>query len=264
MPNILYHFVGGDKRLKGISVDEFKKQLNFLQSKYSDDEIILTFDHGTVDHIETVASELENRGIRGYFFILTMIPEEHKVPTVDKQRYLEAEHRYDLAELLCAELYVDYDPQVAKDHLRHFPFYSLEERYLRYLRDNIIPRRVYDSVIGNMFHKTFGAEKDFCLQQYLGWHHIYQLHKRGHIIGSHSHYHYGDMKDYAKSLKLIEGVIDEKPRCISYPNGVKRISDEDLRNLGVQTAYIAGPNGAYPYRAALIDCNQLEVPESIS
>lgn len=263
MPNIMYHFVGADEKLRGISTEEFKKQLDFFLNKYSDKEIILTFDHGTFDHMEIVAPELERRGIRGIFFILTMIPEEHRVPSIDKQRYLEADYRRELAELLCSDLYIDYNPQEAKDYLEEYHFYSLEERYLRYLRDNIIPERVYDSVIGDMFHKAFGSEEEFCLREYLGWHHIYQLHKRGHFIGSHSHCHSGDTEDFAKSLKLIEGVINEKPRYISYPNGIRRISDEDLENLGIKTAYISSENGSYPYRAGRIDCNQLKLRESV-
>ena len=262
MPNILYHFVGADEKLKGISIDDFKKQLDFLQDKYADNEIVPTFDHGTIDHIETIAPELEKRNIRGFFFILTMIPEEYRVPTIDKQRFLEADYRLELAEMLCTELYIDYDPQEAEDYLRDYPFYSLEERYLRYLRDNIIPSRVYGSLIGGMFHKAFGSEKDFCIREYLSWHHIYQLHKRGHIIGSHTHYHYGDTEDYEKSLKLLEGVIDEKPQHVSYPNGVKRISDTDLVKLGIKIAYDSKENEeneAYRYRAGRIDCNQLKV-----
>ncbi len=259
MPNILYHFVGDYEKLAGISMEDFKKQLDFLQNKYTNKEIILTFDHGTIDHIENVAPELEKRGIRGFFFILTMIPEEHRVPSIDKQRYLEGQYRLELAKMVCDELYIYYNAEEAKDYLQEYRFYSLEERYLRYLRDNIIPTKVYDSVIGNMFCKVFGTEKDFCIRKYLSWHHIYQLHKRGHIIGCHSHCHYGDREDYAKSLELIEGVINEKPQYISYPNGIKRISDEDLVNLGIRIAYTSSEQVTYPYRTERIDCKQLKL-----
>lgn len=259
MPNILYHFVGDYEELKGIGTEDFRRQLDFLQARYRDDQVVLTFDHGTIDHIENVTPELERRGIKGVFFILTMVPEDRKVPSIDKQRFLEGKHRLELAKMLCAELYIDYHPEEAKDYLQEFRFYSLEERYLRYLRDKIIPTAVYDSVMGNLFHKIFGNEKDFCIKNYLSWHHIYQLYKRGHTIGSHSHYHYGDITDYAKSLKLIGGVIHEKPRQISYPNGIKRLSDQDLAALGVEIAYTSSENGTYPYKAGRIDCKQLEM-----
>jgi len=255
----MYHFVGQAEELKGIDFDGFCQQLDYLENKYSADGVALTFDHGTIDHIEIVAPELERRGLRGIFFILTMIPEELRVPSIDKQRFLEADFRLQLARMLCDELYIDYEPEQARDYLSAYSFYSLEERYLRYLRDQFIPPRVYDSVIGTMFEKAFGDEKSFCMKHYLGWHHIYQLHKRGHVIGSHSHYHWGDKADYSRSLQLIDAVLGQKTRLVSYPNGFKRITDDELRDLEVETAYISSEPGMDPFRAGRADCNQFSM-----
>lgn len=255
MPNIMYHFVGCNKNLKAISLKRFKAQLDFLQKTYARDEIVLSFDHGTIDHLEKVAPELKRRNLKGIFFILTMVPEERKIAAIDKQRYLEASLRFKLAKMICTELDIDYGPEEAKGYLSEFKFYSSEERYLRYLRDKIIPREVYDEFIDKYFEKAFGNEKNFASEKYLSWDDIAQLHKQGHIIGSHSHYHYGDRDDYAQSIALIEGRIKEKPRYISYPNGIKRISDEDLENLGVRKAYLSKEDGTGPYRIGRIDCN---------
>ncbi len=85
MLNIMYHFVGCDESLKSISLSRFVEQLDFLQSKYVGGEFCVTFDHGTIDHIENVVPELERRQLVGLFFIMTMVPEENKVPSVDKQ-----------------------------------------------------------------------------------------------------------------------------------------------------------------------------------
>lgn len=68
MPNLMYHFVGCNENLKGISFKRFKAQLDFLQKSYMRDEITLTFDHGTIDHIQIVAPELEKRNLKGIFF----------------------------------------------------------------------------------------------------------------------------------------------------------------------------------------------------
>lgn len=259
MINMMYHFVGCDERLKSISLNEFRKQLDYLQENYKADEFVTTFDHGTIDHIEIVAPELEKRGIRGLFFILTMIPEEYRIPTIDKQRFIEKEHRHQLAKMICDELFIPYHPKDASNYLEEFPFYSLEERYLRYLRDHSIPTKVYDSLIGKLFHNIFSDEKEFALNEYLNWHHIYQLHKRGHIIGSHSHYHYGDGEDYTRSLRLIESVINEKPHYISYPNGNKRIDDKDLEKLDIKFAYLSRVEGTGPYRTGRTECKLLNI-----
>ena len=259
MPNMMYHFVGCDENLKGISLEDFRAQLDGLQNNFAPDDVVLTFDHGTIDHIEIVAPELERRGLRGVFFILTMVPEERRVAAIDKQRFLEGDLRHELARMLCKELFIDYQPEVAETYLAEFSFYSLEERYLRYLRDTMIPAPVFESVMDSLFTNVFGDEKAFCIERYLSWHHIYQLHKRGHVIGSHSHYHNGDAEDYAKSLRFIGNVIGEVPMTISYPNGNKYVSDEDLEKIGVKTAYLSREEGGEPFYLPRADCNQFEL-----
>ncbi|MBI3320078.1 MAG: polysaccharide deacetylase family protein [Candidatus Omnitrophica bacterium] len=259
MPNILYHFVSDDETCAGIRLEDFRRQLDCVQSRFKKEDIVLTFDHGTIDHVEHVAPELERRGLRGSFFILTMVQEEYRVPTIDKQRWLEKELRFELARMVCKELGIQYTPHEAGDYLQEFRFYSPEERYLRYLRDQVIPPKVYERLIGVVFRKKFGNEKNFCVRHYLGWHHISHLHQRGHVIGSHSHYHYGDAQDFARSLGLLEGALGEKPRSVAYPNGWKRISDGELAALGIEIGYGSSEKGTYPYQVGRIDCKQLKI-----
>ena len=71
--------------------------------------------------------------------------------------------------------------------------------------------------------------------------------------------HYGNGEDYARSLGLIESVLNEKPRYISYPNGIKRIDDNDLKKLSIKFAYISRENGSYPYRVGRTECNLLKI-----
>ena len=251
----MYHFVGCAKNLKGISLKRFKAQLTFLQMTYPRNEIVLSFDHGTIDHLEKVVPEIERRNLKGIFFIITGVPEELKVMAIDKQRYLESSLRYKLAKIVCNKFGIKYNPEEAKEYLSEFNCYSLEERYLRYLRNKIIPKEDYNDLMDKYFEETFGDEKDFASKRYLSWEQIIKLHKRGHIIGSHSHYHVGDKDDYAQSIKLIWEKIKEKPKYISYPNGEKIISDKDLESLGVRKAYLSRESGSHPYRIGRIDCN---------
>jgi hypothetical protein len=186
-----------------------------------------------------------------------MVQEEHRLASIDKQRFLEAVRRTELARMLCAEVEIEYCPQDAEGYLSDFAFYSLEERYLRYLRDRYIPPKTYEKFIGNSFQELYGDEREFASKWYLSWGDIAELNRRGHIIGSHSHYHYGDGDDYRQSVKLIEERIAAPVRYVSYPNGVKRIADSDLEMLGIRQGYISTINGANPpYRAGRMDCNQ--------
>jgi len=260
MLNVMYHYVGEREDLKGISIKKFNYQLDKLTQKYKTSEFSLTFDHGTIDHYTNVAPELDKRGIKSYFFILSMIPEEKKMPIEDKQRKLEVLYRKELAKMLCKNLNIQYNPSISKNYLNRFYFYSLEERYLRYLRDKQISLSNYKSFIDNLFSKEFGKEASFVEKNYMSWENISDLNNRGHIIGSHSHYHIGNKEDYSKSIELIKKKINKKVKCISYPNGKKNISDEDLIDLGIETAYTTEPKKSFgSFQTTRVDCNQLNL-----
>ena len=258
MLNITYHFVGREENLKGISIEKFTTQLDKLRENYKKSEITLTFDHGTIDHINYVAPELEKRGMKGLFFILTMAPEEKRIPIEDKQRRLESLYRKELCKMLCNELKISYQPKESINYLSWFRLYSPEERYLRYLRDKKISTKKYGTFINNFFKKIFGDEGKFAEKEYLNWKQIIDLYSRGHIIGSHGHYHIGDKKDFTKSINLIETKIKKKVTYISYPNGVKKISDKDLKKLDIKIAYTtAVEEDIWPFCVQRVDCNQL-------
>ncbi len=260
MPNLMYHFIGGDERLKGISIESFRAQLDHLVRTHRREDIVLTFDHGTMDHIEIAAPELERRGLTGVFFILTMVQEERRIPAIDKQRLLEVSLRRELAGMLCDRLGMPYRPADASEYLAVFRFYSPEERYLRYLRDKVVPAKDYDDFIDVLFRDAYGDEGAVAAKTYMGWDHVAQLHRRGHVIGSHTHYHYGDGTDFARSLNLLEARLRTRPRCVSYPNGWIRLSHDELRDLQIDAAYDSSETHADgAYRIGRVDCNQYVV-----
>jgi len=260
MLNVMYHYVGDKEDLKGISIKKFNDQLDKLTNEYKSSEFSLTFDHGTIDHYRDVAPELDKRGIKGFFFILSMIPEEKKMPIEDKQRKLEVLYRRELAKMLCENLSIEYNPNISKNYLNRFNFYSIEERYLRYLRDIQLSSSDYKNFIDNIFLKEFGEEVFFAEKDYMSWENISDLNNRGHIIGSHSHYHIGDREDYSKSIKIIKKKINKQVKCISYPNGKKKILDKDLIDLGIEIAYTTEPKQSLgSFETTRIDCNQLNL-----
>jgi peptidoglycan/xylan/chitin deacetylase (PgdA/CDA1 family) len=256
MPNIMYHFVACEQKLKGISLESFRAQLDFLQRTFDEEDIVLTFDHGTIDHLLHVAPELERRDLRGRFFVMTMVPEERRIPASEKQRFLEAERRRQLAAMLCAEVGLEYRPHDADGYLADFAFYSLEERYLRFLRNTCVDARAFERFIDRHFGDAFGDEAAFVSRWYLSWEQIAELRARGHIIGTHTHRHHGDRADCRRSVDLLWERLDVRVRELSYPGGEKRVSDTHLQDMGIETAYVSRPDGAGRYQTGRIDCNQ--------
>ena len=87
MTNLMYHQIGSGKNSIGIELKKFRKQLDFFSKNKN--KFTLTFDHGTIDHYYHALPELDKKGLRGIFYILTMIHEDFTLPVEDKQRKLE-------------------------------------------------------------------------------------------------------------------------------------------------------------------------------
>jgi peptidoglycan/xylan/chitin deacetylase (PgdA/CDA1 family) len=254
MKNLMYHQIGKGRNSIGIDLKIFKKQLNhFAKLKKN---FTLTFDHGTIDHYKFALPELNKRGLKGIFYILTMIQEDFCLPVEDKQRKLERIFKKKFPKIICDELDLNYNPLACKSFRNKWKFYTLEERYLRYLRDKILDLKDYKRIINKIFNKVVGTEKKFIKENYLSWAHIRKMLSDGHTIGSHSHYHVGDFEDYKHSLKVIQKRLDINTNTITYPNSNKIITDKDLKKLGIKNAYTTNFISKGSFRLGRIDCNQ--------
>ncbi len=254
MTNLMYHQIGSGKNSIGIELKKFRKQLDFFSKNKN--KFTLTFDHGTIDHYHHALPELDKKGLKGIFYILTMIHEDFILPVEDKQRKLERIFKKKLPRIICEELKISYNPNSCKTFRNKWKFYTLEERYLRFLRDRVLDLNDYKSIINKIFNKVVGTEKSFIKKNYLSWKQIKEISSRGHAIGSHSHYHVGDFGDYKHSLKILKKRLNINSNTISYPNGKKIISNKDLKKLGIKTAYTTTFTSKKPYQLGRIDCNQ--------
>ena len=99
---------------------------------------------------------------------------------------------------------ISYNPNSCKTFRNKWKFYTLEERYLRFLRDRVLDLDDYKSIINKIFNEVVGTDKSFIKKNYLSWKQIKEISSRGHTIGSHSHYHIGDFRDYKHSLKILK------------------------------------------------------------
>ena len=254
MKNLMYHQIGNGKNSIGIDLKKFRKQLDYFAK--SKKNFTLTFDHGTIDHYKFALPELDKRGLKGIFYILTMIQEDFCLPVEDKQRKLERIFKKKLPKIVCDELGLDYSPSACKSFRNKWKFYTLEERYLRYLRDKILDLKDYKRIVNKIFNKVVGTEKQFIKENYLNWTQIKKILSNGHKIGSHSHYHVGDYDDYKHSLKIIQKRLNINTDTVTYPNSNKIITDRDLKKLGIKEAYTTNFISKGSFRLSRIDCNQ--------
>ena len=110
---VMYHYVrdlqnSAFPRIKGLDISSFRRQLDFLQAKYSflpmgdltaciktstplpDNACWLTFDDGYRDHYEYVFPELVSRGIEGAFFPPVKSVAEREILDVNKIHFILA------------------------------------------------------------------------------------------------------------------------------------------------------------------------------
>lgn len=216
---VTYHFVCDPPShlpgLQSITPERFQQQLDHLCAHYEPffldepeksiesnrDKFLLTFDHGTIDHLDVVLPELTKRNLKGYFYIITSVPEENKIPTPEKQRYVEAYFRdyrefYEQFYTACLEI----DPHLkhaiepseknltdVRNYLKRFAFYSDLERLFRKVRNELLDREHFYSIFDNLFEKLFGSDASFINNNYLSWEQLKLLQNEGMVIGSHGH-----------------------------------------------------------------------------
>ena len=86
-----------------------------------------------------------------------MIHEDFTLPVEDKQRKLERIFKK-LPRIICEELKISYNPNSCKTFRNKWKFYTLEERYLRFLRDRVLDLDDYKSIINKIFSEVVGTD----------------------------------------------------------------------------------------------------------
>lgn len=282
----MYHFVMDVPEefpsLKTLPLHDFTAQLDLLLESYTPvpveelrrairfgtdlpkNSFVLTFDHGTKDHIDIVLPELEQRGLDGCFYITTCIPELKRIPIVDKQRFLEGYFEsyaqfYQHFSSICLEykpelansvLPSDDNLKAAQDYLRQFSFYSDYERLFRKVRNEFLTPELYKQIFDRMFLKFLGDESLFVDKYYLSWDDIQKMAHAGMSIGSHGHNHilYSEsnlshcLDDVQQSYSLLKNYLPSyQTDSLSYPNGAGNAQLYRLFNeIGVNYAYTTG------------------------
>ncbi len=263
---VMYHDVLGDEPgqfngLKGVRVSEFEAQLNSLcsrmepivhldllhaareRSNLPDNCFYLTFDHATRDHIDVVLPVLQKQGLTAEFFPMTLPLVEGKVPTVDKQRFVQyvayREYRSFL-DAFCAKV-LRVVPEVdlgliepseeninqAATYLAEHDFYSLEERFYRYIRNEMLSGEQFARVIDQMFADFYPDERAFAAQFYMNFDDLRAMQAAGMIIGGHSHSHPLFSKlppeevqwEIAQSHSILSEKLNVEIESFSYPFG---------------------------------------------
>jgi len=127
-----------------------------------------------------------------------------------------------------------------------FPFYSLNDIKYRYLRDRILDRETYESVVENLIKDSGLSLSVLAEHLWLSKEQISELAKSGHEIGLHSYSHPTNMDQLSRSDQEQEysrNYFDLKPiandlRTAAHPCGSYSLETLTiLKDLGIKVAF---------------------------
>ncbi len=181
---MFHHFHSEDhtERSGSMSADDLDRMLDRLQNDYhvvdpeefqtgvqnrtiDDKSIVLTFDDGLKCQIDVAMPVLESRSLKGLFNIYTGVLENSPPPLEIFSYFRETAFENFQHFWLCffenfsnkfPLLAADFTANYPVDHLAHFPFYSLEERKFRYIRDKVLEPDDYEEIMWSLV-----ADRDF-------------------------------------------------------------------------------------------------------
>lgn len=271
---VMYHYVrdrsGAESGVRGLDAETFGAQLDLLcevmtpidwpamvawrkaHGAIPDSAFLLTFDDGLSDHAQVVLPILQERGLRGVFFVQTGVLTDG---------CMHAAHQ---THLLLSKLGVDGLTDAVNRWLdAHAPHLQEERRIdpnrarmiyhyeepapaeLKYLLTRSLPMDVGDALLDDLFAATVGDSRAHAARWYLQWDDLSRMQSAGHTIGAHGHRHdpYDRLSvseqaaDMARCASILREGLGPAPRPFSYPYGA---CDEDIARRCAFAGFVNG------------------------
>ena len=137
-----------------------------------------------------------------------------------------------------------YDPGA---YLKEFPFYTANDRWFRFLRDNVLGDEDYHLIMLRLLRrKKFNIRKNLS-NLWVNEDQIRELYDNGNIIGLHSYSHPTNMKkselgvqreEYTKNFQHLSELICKEITSMSHPCGsYNNDTLEILDSLGIKVGF---------------------------
>ena len=293
---VMYHYVRpivGSQfpRIKGLEVQAFKRQLDFLEKNYSlvsSEQVIdavinkkqlptnscwLTFDDGYKDHYNYVLPELVEREISGAFFPPRVAIEENKLLDVNSiQHILGCTSSIELLVEKLNEkcLFNGISESQLEFYYKKFGtanrFDDDKTIYFKRMLQHVLPDAIRHSITASLFEELVGrSEVEFSKNLYMNFDDIRELSNNGMYIGSHGSMHYWlnqltaekQKKDISDSLTFLEQIgVPTQDWIMCYPyGGYNETTLSLIKELGASIGLTTTPR-----KANLAEDNPFELP----
>ena len=242
---VMYHYIrpiiGSEfPGIKGLEIEGFKRQLDFLENNYSIvsskqviDKIIknkelpskacwLTFDDGYKDHYQYVLPELISRNLSGAFFPPRVAIKENKVLDVNSIHHILS-CSDDINKLvndlndLCLQLGMTNEQihTYYKDYGVANRFDNADTIFIKRMLQHVLPEQIRNEITSILLEKIVGiSEAKFSSKLYMNIDEVRKLVSSGMYVGSHGSMHYWldrispqkQKVDISSSLEFLEEV----------------------------------------------------------
>jgi peptidoglycan/xylan/chitin deacetylase (PgdA/CDA1 family) len=275
--SIMFHHFHGSGHPTGqgaISGDDFEEMIDWLSDRYNllssvvyskrleegaleQNDICLSFDDALLCQADIAVPILNKRDIQAFFFIYSS-PFIGDPDPLEIYRYFrtvefsDIDHFYSEFFKVAQTLYADsidsakmnYD---AVSYLDAFPFYTKNDKWFRFLRDQVLGKAKYDEVMDSlMTHHSFDRS-NASSKLWMNNDHLKSLSDAGHIVGLHSYSHptmiqklpvEQQEKEYTQNFEHLHSILGHNPFAMSHPCG--NYSDETLvilKRLGIKIGF---------------------------
>ena len=257
--SVMFHHFHGGMHLPAqgsLSYSDFQEMIAWLRSRYSlldasdykiklennslvESDICLSFDDGLKCQYDVASPVLYKLGINAFFFIYSSVFTKNPDP-LEMYRYFRTSCFRDIDEFysLFFQLLPWKDAQESQNYyakyrrlnyLSAFPFYTANDKYFRYLRDQCLSQDQYHEIMHSlMLEKEFdvnAAKQNLWMSEK----DLVDLESQGHIVGLHSHSHPTQMSklskaeqrcEYHKNYDHLTKLLGGKPiKAMSHPCG---------------------------------------------
>lgn len=239
-----------------LSADEWMDKA--LRGTLKHNELCLSFDDNLKCQHDIAYPVLQKFSLKAFWFVYTS-PLEGKLEKLEIYRYFRFAYFQDVDDFYNAfftlankseygdEVIKSLDNFIPSSYLKDFSFYTDNDRTFRYLRDQILKPTKYHRLMEAMLYEyniDFDSLKN---KLWMTKENVFELHKKGHKIGLHTHSHptstadldsREQMNEYKTNLQVLSAIIGETPDCMSHPcNSYNHKTIEVLKELHIKLGF---------------------------
>ncbi len=231
--------------------------INFQNGNLKDTDICLSFDDALKCQYDIAVPVMENLGIEAFFFVYSSVFSDNPEP-LEIYRYFRStcfeniddfyKYFFEIVQQRNHEEFSShYSIYLQLNYLSDFPFYSKNDKWFRYLRDQYLGEKEYDEIMRDLMAKK---HFDISLAKERLWISEEELvitASKGHIIGLHSYSHPTQISklnkkkqslEYHKNYQHLSKLLGKHIDVMSHPCGeYNEITLNLLKDMNVDIGF---------------------------